>query len=287
MMRYLCAALGVVFLVCLSFGFAFSQEIMVNAQGEVIQRTDKGSVNWTTREICATGYSDPNQSYYAKRSAAEVVARANLLSVLEKVYITSERTVGMGLMVEDIRKEQVAGILAHSYLLDPVTRPDGVMEVKACKTIGSDLNELLQPYAEKDTGKKFEPAEVVVEKPVAPVSEKYTGLIIDARGKGAKPAMSPKVLVEDSDQVVYGIGQVDRNFAIQSGLTGYAGTVDKAKNNDRVGNNPLIVKVKRVQGKNKVDFVISKEDAVKIYQSDIRQGKDSFLKQCRVVIVVG
>ncbi|MBW1683090.1 MAG: hypothetical protein JRJ83_17035, partial [Deltaproteobacteria bacterium] len=49
----------------------------------------------------------------------------------------------------------------------------------------------------------------------------YTGLVVDARGFRVKPAMSPRILDEDGNEV-YGSASVSREYAVQQGMAGYA-----------------------------------------------------------------
>ena len=110
----------------------------------------------------------------------------------------------------------------------------------------------------------------------------YTGLIIDATGIGANPAMLPKVL-SGNGSVLYGTGKIDKDYIVRYGLMGYQKTVADAKNKDRVGDNPLIIQAIKVKGKNKTDFIVSEKDAQRI---KIAAAKTNFLKECRVIAVL-
>ena len=116
----------------------------------------------------------------------------------------------------------------------------------------------------------------------SPGGNLYTGLIIDARGLDARPAMSPKI-VDETGKEVYGSAYVSREFAVQQGMSGYARDLTSAQQNPRVANNPLIVKGLRTQGPGKSDIVISNADAAKILSSSENL---SFLQKCRVMIVL-
>jgi len=116
----------------------------------------------------------------------------------------------------------------------------------------------------------------------APSSAVLTGLVVDARGLGVRPAMAPKIL-DESGQEVYGSAFVSREFAVQQGMSGYAKDVGAAKQNQRVTANPLVVKGLRVDGPGQCDIVISNTDAVRLRNSSADL---SFLEKCRVMIVV-
>ena len=83
------------------------------------------------------------------------------------------------------------------------------------------------------------PAPVVV--PNTPQPGNVTGLIIDARGLGLRPAMSPKIL-DQNGSTVYGPGNFTREFAVKFGVAGYSKNLEQAQVDPRVTGNPLVVK---------------------------------------------
>jgi len=94
--------------------------------------------------------------------------------------------------------------------------------------------------------------------------------------------MSPKVVDEDGKEV-YGSMQVDREYAVQQGISGYARDLTAAQSNPRVTNNPVTVKGLKTDGPGRSDIIISNADA-----ANIRAAADnlSFMKKCRVMIVL-
>ena len=110
----------------------------------------------------------------------------------------------------------------------------------------------------------------------------FTGVVLDARGLGARPAMAPKIL-DESGKEVYGSAMVNREFAVQQGMVGYAKDLSTAQANSRVTNKPLTIKVARVSGPAKCDLVISDSDASKILGAAENL---SFLQKCRVMVVL-
>lgn len=110
----------------------------------------------------------------------------------------------------------------------------------------------------------------------------YTGLIVDARGLGARPAMSPKIY-DENGQEVYGSAFVSREYAIQQGMAGYAKDLEKAKLNPRVANTPFVAKAIQVKGKGKADLVIDNATANQLRTIAQQQ---SFLEKCKVMIIL-
>jgi hypothetical protein len=110
----------------------------------------------------------------------------------------------------------------------------------------------------------------------------FTGLIVDAKGLGVMPAMAPKVVDENGNEV-YGSKYVSRDYAVQQGMVGYDKDVNAARNNQRVTNNPLIIKGLKAGGTNHTDVVVSDADAQRIHSAAQTQ---NFLDKCRVMVVL-
>jgi hypothetical protein len=110
----------------------------------------------------------------------------------------------------------------------------------------------------------------------------YTGLVVDAKGLGVKPAMAPKI-VDESGQEVYGSRLVSRDWAVQIGMVGYDKDVNRAKSNERVTANPLVVKAMKASGPNKADVVVSNSEAASIRNAATSQ---NFLDKCKVMFIV-
>jgi len=108
-----------------------------------------------------------------------------------------------------------------------------------------------------------------------------TGLVIDGRGLGLKPALLPRI-VDTQGQEIY-VGQVvTRTNAVEQGVAGYAKDVNAAANNFRVTDNPAIIKGLRTSGPAKTDIVVAQADARMLRQLG---GTGDVLQNCRVIIV--
>lgn len=110
----------------------------------------------------------------------------------------------------------------------------------------------------------------------------YTGLVVDARGLGIRPAMAPKVLDEGGEEV-YGSRYVSREYAVDIGMVGYEKDINRARINERIADNPLIVKAIQSSGPNKTDVVISSIDATKIHNAAANM---NFLQHCKVMFIL-
>jgi hypothetical protein len=259
---------------------AMAQSIEVNEKGEVVEPFGQGGINWTTRRVEAIGRSSPNQDAYAQVRAAEINARAELLRIIDGVRIRGSYGVAQGKLIKDITEEQVEGFLRYSRVGKPYKNDAlGLMEVKASIQLDEHGTAVLMPekVALKTENKPYQPPA-----PVTPAPIKYTGLILDARGLGAKPAMAPRILCEGSLAEVYGPLAADSDVVLSQGFAGYAGTPEKARTMlSRIGDRPLEIKARGTS--NVTDLVISQDDAQKLAGA---VKTSDFLRECKVVIVV-
>jgi hypothetical protein len=109
----------------------------------------------------------------------------------------------------------------------------------------------------------------------------FTGLIVDARELGLKPALLPKIFNEDG-QEIYGTGYVLRQVALTNGLAAYRKDLGSAMKDARVVGAPLVVRALQSTGVLDADIVVSNNDALLIHAAAKSQ---NFLSQCKVVIV--
>ncbi len=110
---------------------------------------------------------------------------------------------------------------------------------------------------------------------------KATGVVIDGRGLGLRPALLPRI-IDPQGQEIY-VGQVvTRTNAVEQGVAGYAKDVNAAANNFRVTDNPAVMKGLRASGAARTDIVLSGSDAQML--RDLGR-KGDFLQFCRVIIV--
>ena len=260
-----------------------------------------GCIDWDNGIIYATGMGVPNpkfetqaQKTYSAYQAAKTVAMRNLLQMVQGINITSTRTVKAGMLEDDTINTQISGKIRQVQEAGrPQTMNDGSVWV-TMKMFMRDIISILvdnQKFAFK-SGDMFkrpspEPSQEEARKDTGPeyggdANTVYTGVIIDARGTGVVPAMSPKIYGPDGKEV-YGSIAVEREFALQHGVVGYVKELDEAKGNERVQGNPLLIKAKLSSDKTS-DLVVSEQDAKLLNQLDATQ---SFLREARVVVIIG
>ncbi len=246
-----------------------------------------GIINYEDGYVEALGIAAPPERYMGKPNArpmalraAEVVAYRNLLEIVQGVRIDSNTVVKDFMTESDTIRASVEGLVKGAKVVNKEYLSDGTVEVTMRMNLSGKLSQTIIPRAfDKQPESAPPPPPPVIS---APSGDIFTGLVIDARGLTARPAMSPKV-VDENGKEVYGSMNVDRQYAIQQGMTGYARDLTAAQSNPRVTNNPVSVKGVKADGPGKCDIVISNADAAKIRAS----GENlSFLKKCRVMIVL-
>jgi hypothetical protein len=259
---------------------------------DLIEKMGSGSINWSKGLVVAKGIGAPPQQYYDKPQARPTALRAarldamrNILEAIQGVRIDSTTTVKSFATESDIISSKVEGMVQGAKVVKQEYMSDGTVEVTVEMNLYGGFSQLVLPAEIKqvETVKSMTPKpkkESATSTVVA--SEVYTGLLVDARGLNARPAMAPKIM-DESGQEVYGSAYVSREFAVQQGMSGYAKDIDAARQNPRITDNPLVVKGLKTDGPSGSDVIISNADATKLRSMSENL---SFLKKCRVMIVV-
>ncbi|MGA0292565.1 MAG: hypothetical protein ACO3OL_01575 [bacterium] len=255
------------------------------------QMGDSACVDWDRGVVMAEGLGAPASS--AKNTAqknatalraAKLDAARNMLEMIKGINLSSSTTMRDAMVQNDTVRTQVQGRL---FGLRPSGKPryfsDGsvsiLMEASLRQTIpdealtssnGEAPRENSRPSSGSSASDRLDPGRV------------NTGLIIDARGSGAQPAMSPKIYDEEGNEL-YGSAYVDQEFVQKHGMAGYVRDLDQALANDRVQGTPAVLKALSSSGANQTDLILSKSDA-----DQLRGLADhlNFLREARVVIVL-
>lgn len=226
-----------------------------------IQSFEQGRVDWTNGmvEVWAAGMPpvhalNPAQGRALAETRAEKLARDDLIGLLQSIRIDSKSTVKEVLEDQGARGNLAAAVLRNSYLVEKSISAAGTVKVTVAIRLNGTFGDLVLP-------KTIVPIKTVEQSQKK--EEGFTGLIVDCRGIPLSPAMVPMIIGEDG-QVVYGTAYVSRDHALEGGVAAYARGLAKARDNPRVGPNPLVVKgLKTVKGRPS-DIIISNADAAKI-----------------------
>ena len=274
-------------------GVGFCQD-KVSISGWV-DKVGQGSVNWSAGYIEAVGIGAPADKSVGKINArpmalraATVVAQRNLLEITKGIQIDSATTIRDFMVESDVINTQVSGMVKGAVVMDQQYMSDGTVEVRLRMPLYGNLAQIIMPLAMAKSPVAPAPSAPeapapAVTAPAAPVAAvAYTGMVVDARGIQARPAMSPRVFDEDGKEV-YGSANVDREYAVQQGMSGYARDLNAAQSNQRVTVNPITVKALKTSGPGKSDLIISNADAQQIRASAENM---TFMKKCRVMVVL-
>lgn len=289
-------------------------------QGQYVQNIGaSGSINWTSGILTAVGIGAPPERFYGKPQArpmamraAQVDAYRKLLEVANGVRVDATTMVRDYAVESDVVKTQVEGMVRGARIVKTDYLSDGTVEVTVQMPLAGasgGLSQAIYPRmsemgafppappagyptvppvpATPSVQTPAQPAEPVAPaEPAAPAapatSAVYTGLVVDARGIQARPAMSPKIIDENGEEV-YGSMYVDREYAVQQGMAGYARDLTAAQTNSRVTNNPYTVKGLKAEGPGKSNIVVSNADATHLKSAAENL---TFMKKCRVMIVL-
>lgn len=300
--RLLCAALLTT--LCLTPAFAGKG----GRQSDDIEAINgHGRIDWTKGSLIATGLGavsreEPNdaKAYLRARGFAKLDALRNLLMVIEHVHIDSRTTGADYEATSDVIRAEVEGIVRGAEVISErkihVGR-DTMVEVTVATRMYGDggvASAFLPEEARREREVAPEPPreqpEVAPPAPaepeIAPQEEhgaRYTSVIIDTRGFKVERCMSPKIKRGDGSEV-WGTVRVDPDYVIEHGIVIYAHSIAEARQLDRAGSNPLVIKATgEARTAIPSDAVVSDEDADRLLALNRRDG---FLNRFNVIFVV-
>lgn len=284
---------------------------------QVIQNLGSGSIDWTQGLIKVTGTGAPPakgsaaQKRLMARRAAIADGYRQLAELINGVRVDSETVVKDFVTESDTIRTQVSALIKGAKIGDTRYLSDGSVEVDMMLDLygRNSLSSVLQPtlLAEKNkpaANPTPEPTpnpipastprptqEAITIQPPEPPQQSvspdsgsgYTGVIIDCKGLGVAPGMSPSIVDSNGKEVYIAERPVDPDMVVNIGIVAYARSLNEAKTNSRVGKNPLVIRASRAGGKTKVDAVISTQNAQILLQADA--GK-TFLSEAKVIFVI-
>ena len=249
----------------------------------VVEQKEKGSINWTRGVIEAKGIGIPPKEVsgntdFRKEALidAELDASRKIFDIAKDVRIDGTIVVGAAALGDSAILSKILNMAKNAKVVKKEYLTDGTVK------IGMEMN-LRGGFAQLVLPKDIKPLDSITHVNMKNTSrQSFTGLVVDARGLDIKPALVPKI-IDENDQEVYGSAFVSREYAVQQGMSGYGKNLEKTIHNRRVADHPLVVKGLKTAGSNHSEIVISNTDAAKLRSSSESL---SFLKKCRVMIVV-
>jgi hypothetical protein len=249
----------------------------------VVEQKEKGSINWTRGVIQAKGTGIPpkevsGNTYFREGALtdAELDASRKIFEIAKEVRIDGTTVVGIAALRDDAILSRIENMAKNAKVVRKEYLTDGTVK------IGMEMN-LRGGFAQLVLPQEIKPLDSITPVTMNNTSQQtYTGLVVDARGLDVKPVMVPKI-IDENYQEVYGSAFVSREYAVQQGMSGYGKDLGKILHSRRVADHPLVVKGLKAVGSGHSEIVISNADASKLRSTSESL---SFLKKCRVVIVV-
>ena len=278
-------------------GLALFFNFQVRAMDDFIEKIDAGcAINWTTGSLNVSGFQEAEKridgDFVDSEKAlmdAKLMAHNNLLKAAKALRINGNITVGEFADNDENVMVNLMGIIKSTPVTAQQFSTNGIVEVFMNRSFYGGFSQLVLP-------KEIEHVESIISfknnkesqsqmdqvNPEEGQKEIFSGLVVDARGLGVKPVLSPKI-IDENNQEIYGPAFVSREIAVQEGISIYESNIAAAKVNGRVLDKPLVVKAIRTKQERGLALVISNTDALKIKSASEHL---AFLKQCRVIIVV-
>ena len=260
----------------------------ISAQG-VVTQLDNGSINYSEQAITAIGIgfvpSNAVNAGQARRMALRIAkqdAMRQLIEIVNGVTLSSETTMS-GAMVDDVINTKVQGFIRGAR---PVGQPkylsDTSVEMEYSVPMSGISDIVLPPVTVPATTQAPNNNQPAAAANNTTQAGGVTGIIIDARGLKARPAMAPRIL-DQNGNAIYGPGKYSRQYAVKNGVAGYSKTLETAQQDQRVVGNPIVVKGVGTSGTNRTDITISNADVSKI---DMANRNYKVLNDCRVLILI-
>jgi len=265
-----------------------------------------GGIDWEANVVYAIGDGVPPanainaaQARVRAKRAAMDEAMARLLEMVQKVRVDAESTTRDFVNESRSVNTAVSGLIRNAEIEEVRQFDDGSYQIKmrmpihGQKGISSTLLPTMLNQVQKvnivtrSTRSESTPTnqETAVAAPEtsktqnADDSQPHTALIVDATGVDASPAMYPRIL-SSSGENLYNVSVPDPNVSVVEGVAAYRTSLEKARQDQRAGANPLVVKAAKTAESGKADLVLLDEDAEKI--ADLGEG---VLRNAKVIVV--
>lgn len=283
------------------------------AQADLVREVGSAQVNWTHGTMRVTGSGavgdkgNAGQKRLLAKRAAISDAYRQLAEAVNGVQVFAETTVKDFVTESDTIRLQVKAVIrgAHPvgetrYLSDGTVEVDVEMPIFGRGSLAQAVElgqaietQLGQPYSSLQNYLAFRGIYLPAATPQDEFhrglrlaqQEGYTGLVIDASGLAAEPAMGPFIVgagarIHPNNKI-----EIDPERIVQEGPLHYVEDLDEAKEDtDRVGDNPLVVRAKAAMGNPvRSNILLDQSTAQKIMQVN----EDAkFLDELKVTLVL-
>jgi len=243
---------------------------------------DEGGVavtNWTDGYVEVTGVGTANwalaQSKAHALSQAEETARALAYRKLtERIYgvqVNSKTTVSGAVATSDSLVTQTQGLIrdAHEVKVSHEMLDDGSILCAVTLSVPMTSARGLAALAAETPAANAGAPLFVGGGTDPPLEAGYTGVIIDATGLPADPALAPTLLTEDGF-VVYGAETLGPERVSALGVAPYVKTMEQAREKG-AGAQPLVIKALKAVGEYACDLVLPSDLVDVLFELDARE----------------
>jgi hypothetical protein len=294
-MRFWNALCYLMFLVCPLVGHA-------DTSHRFVETVPTGIIDWTRGVVRASGSIIPGAPESGRPMNGDVVdqvvmqarqaAVRNAMQALRLVRMEAEFLAYDRMAADDKIYARVEEMVAEAPVVDEVRLPDGTVVITIELALLGSFAQMMLPEDIKqvESVKALQSATQIGSRAGGLAPEEsifddpgvFSGLVVDARGINAKPAMAP-LLVDENGRHVYGSPFISREYAVQHGVSAYVRSLADPSDHTRVAPKPLLVKGLRTLADRNSDIVISNADAARLRGASQNL---SFLRQCRVIIIL-
>lgn len=248
------------------------------AHADLVREVGAGRLNWSRGTLQVTGsgavgsVGNSGQKRLMAKRAAVTDAYRQLAEAVNGVQVFAETTVHDYVVESDVIRLQVQAVIKGAkmtgetrYLSDGTVEVDVEMPIFGRGSLAQAVEfgqameaQLGQPYSSLANYLAFRGVYLpAIEPEIDPherglrmaQQEVYTGLVIDASGLAAEPAMGPFIVgagarIHPNNQIA-----IDPEQIVQEGPLHYVEDLDEATEDiARIGENPLIVRAKAAVG---------------------------------------
>lgn len=263
------------------FMIMFMTLLMIVMSTTLVFANENTSFENNTVQITSYGAASANATTIGKkklqaRRAAILNGYRALLEEVHGISIDGKSTVQDLAFASETTNAQVQGVVKGAHIVsERWIAEDENYEVVMSVPIYGISGSIASAVIPKNETKENFPTPVT--NPNVSVNGTYTGLVIDCRGLGLKPVMSP-VIKDTNGTPIYGHKNLDYNKVVSNGMAGYSHSINSY---DRAGNNPLVIKAVSLENFNAYP-IVSVEDANRIL---VENQVTHFLDNTNVVFI--
>lgn len=258
--------------------------------GVYVEKLAEGRIDWSNGVVEATGVgvfprkiANLAQARALATQQARLLAVKNFLKTLKLLRIDSDHLAKDMVLKHGSLDDQLKSLVYHAAEMEAFFLPRNRVKTVITVVTRGKLADILLPESIREIERiKGGIPDKKADAPEPPEKKAFTGLVVDCRGLKVIPALVPRILDEEGNEV-YGPAIVNRRDAVRKGVAGYEKKIGDALRDPRIGTNPLKVKAVRASGRKPCDIVLSNADAERVIAAPANLG---FLRSAGVIFVL-